>query len=367
MTFQSIPLFCQFLCNERERVPQIIFSHGQFMRKMEKYIRENPNITEGSEGCTLTARYIFLGIPKVVNALLVQEKIEPNKTLKTKLVDMNEYFTGVGNNMIQTQVTGQFKKAMKTHFQEGNHHHGPFDWEETAETTQGTGETVAKYVAGNGAVLELTLTPSDGGGQKFYLVRHMYSLANHYQETSWVTGVSMKQIMAKDSILHAASVCDENIGVQFWWEVLQQALKDQAGFVFVTNMTEARALGVSALRRTWESAYLAKAAADQRKLRRELELQSETPVCFNDYTRDEDSSQLVLVQIPFVREVSTKGWDLSNQLASLPDLDIKDVCANGYTQDYTNSRKTKRSPCEGDHINAWKKKESTGSTRCSVM
>ena len=47
MTFRSIPLFCNFLCENYTKVPRIIFSHGQFMRELDKYIRENPNITEG--------------------------------------------------------------------------------------------------------------------------------------------------------------------------------------------------------------------------------------------------------------------------------------------------------------------------------
>ena len=69
MTFQSIPLFCNFLCKQENyaKVPRIIFSHGQFMRELEKYIGAH----QITNGCTLTARYIFLGIPKAVNALLV--------------------------------------------------------------------------------------------------------------------------------------------------------------------------------------------------------------------------------------------------------------------------------------------------------
>ena len=355
MTFRSIPLFCQFLCENYTKGPWIIFSHGQFMRELEKYIGAHKT----THGCTLTARYIFLGIPKVVNALLVEGKIKDYATLKTKLVDMNMQFTPeVSQAKLQAQVTGSFKMHMKNHFLDDAT--SDFDWHRKVDQfSKGSGDSVAKYVAGNGAVLQLTL--GDRGDTKtFYLGRHMYSLANHYQETTKWMPVSWKQIRARDSILHTASVCDKDKGVDFWWKVLQNAALQYPPLKGFTNaLTTDSVVGVSSLRRTWESAYLAKKAAATSAL--DLTLQSEPPVCFQQWDKGEQppaASHLQLVQIPYVREVSSNKWDKSNKLADLSCagkaeencLRVQNICdSNGQTYTHTyksmNMNKKKRPPC----------------------
>ena len=370
MTFKSIPLFCQFLCENYTKVPRIIFSHGQFMRELEKYIRKHRATTEGCS--RLEARYIFLGIPKAVNALLVEGRIETNEILQLKLVMMNIKFTPdviKRKTRLHAKVTANFKKAMKKHFLDASF---AFDWHQQVDQCKGSGDSVAKYVAGNGAVLQLTLTPGDGGDESsetFYLVRHMYSLANHYQETSW--RVSTKQIRARDSILHTASVCDSKKGVDFWWDVLKEADSyeyEPPLHTFVQELEKASTIGVSSLRRTWESAYLAKKAATSAP---NLTLQSEPPVCFQQYVEGKQplvKSHLQLVQIPYVREVSSSGWDQSNKLADLsckadPEgnncLRVQQICndeGQTYTRTYKNMNKKNRLPClanpaEGD---TWK-------------
>ena len=141
-------------------------------------------------------------------------------------------------------------------------------------------------------------------------------------------------------------------------------LKEAASYdeqkTFVQKLEDASTIGVSSLRRTWESAYLAKKAAATSAP--DLTLQSEPPVCFQQWDKGKQplaASHLQLVQIPYVREVSSSGWDKSNKLADFSCageagkgegncLRVQHICDNNgqtYTHTYKSMKKTNRLPC----------------------
>jgi hypothetical protein len=121
----------------------------------------------------------------------------------------------------------------------------------------------------------------------------MYSYANAKQEA----GHRIEQWGSKDSILHK-SVCDPNIGVTLWQKVIQAQQPKLSPLL--EELSTVDCVGVSILRRTWETAFLVLLRNSNNKIP-SASFDNPTP-----WVGGATGMRTGVVQIPYIREIGHK-------------------------------------------------------------
>ena len=160
-------------------IPQIIVSHGKFMRDLHKTI----NSEFSTSHFDIQSKYIFFGIPKTINSFLVDlytSGVSPHiiYDIRTKFITSLIQIYSEKHEMIDSILTEDkynlyFKELISKLEQ-----HNLLD-KFIQKTKKMTKKPISESMIGNGAILQITI-----GGKKIYLVRHMFSWGNYLQETS---------------------------------------------------------------------------------------------------------------------------------------------------------------------------------------
>ena len=234
MNVNNIASFCDLLKSDVE-LPTIMVSHGNFIRSFRSHCQKETSVG-------ITSKYIFYGIPKCVNKKLVEadEKSANGNHAAVDIDVLENQLFPIWNTLNEDTLekTAYFDRCKKS-------------------------EKADKLFGGNGAILKVTVEEEQD--KVYYLVRHLYSWANHEQEEK-----SPWRYITRDSILHK-SACSADIGIGLWNRLLQDwvewcecPLNDSMGAFrdvkqFKTQLDTCRdtqTMGVSTLRRTWETAAL---------------------------------------------------------------------------------------------------------------
>lgn len=301
----SVEKFVEIIRDDWNALPEVMFSHGKFMRTLKHKINTK------SDNKEMEANFVFLGIPKTVNKMLLSKYAKTPGALPAhiteRLNELSNYYCDKPTELNNTVNPKSFKNHINNFVFEPNSESG---WDPSYDLHKGK-EKVERIMAGNGAVLCLT----KGINSPKYMIRHMYSHANNKQEQ----GQRTAQWWSKDSILHTESVCHEHIGVSLWKNTMLKSTSVHCQELINNILKNATYIGVSVLRRTWETAFLIlSVACGNINISEE---KYDKPSVFN---RKQPQNEGV-VQIPYIREITNVyglfDLDQSNQAFQFGEMD----------------------------------------------